>query len=116
NHHVDQGEECDDGNLADNDGCNHDCTIPRCLIALDCDDGIPCTVDRCDPVQGCLHMPNKADCDDQKRCTQDLCEPASPSLPADSPLRDARGCTHPQRAACPCEADEDCDDRNVCNG
>ena len=25
-----QGEECDDGNTADADGCEHDCTLPKC--------------------------------------------------------------------------------------
>src|SRR5262245_2896547 len=28
--HVDTGEECDDGNTKDGDGCSHECKIERC--------------------------------------------------------------------------------------
>ena len=38
----------------------------------DCDDGIPCTIDSCDPETGaCLNTP--LDCDDGNACTIDTC-------------------------------------------
>src|SRR5215813_10681192 len=30
NAHVDPGEECDDGNVNDGDGCSHECKIEKC--------------------------------------------------------------------------------------
>ena len=39
-----------------------------------CDDNNPCTVDTCDPVQGCIYTPT--DCDDGSVCTVDTCLPA----------------------------------------
>ena len=63
---------CDDGLFCSgvetcdvNDGCQTG-TDP-------CDDGIACTVDACDEIQGCTHTPNDAACDDAKSCTQDVC-------------------------------------------
>ena len=51
----DAGEECDDGNTADGDGCGHSCRIERCgdgLIQLangeSCDDGNTTNGDGCD--------------------------------------------------------------------
>ena len=38
--------------------------------APDCDDGDPCTVDRCDPPVGCVHT---GLCDDGNPCTEDTC-------------------------------------------
>ncbi len=35
------GEQCDDGNQMDSDGCNTDCRL-TCLEQSDCDDGDPC--------------------------------------------------------------------------
>ena len=39
----------------------------------ECDDGIPCTDDKCDPAEGCLSTPDNAVCDDVNDCTQDVC-------------------------------------------
>ena len=39
-----------------------------------CDDNDPCTVDTCDPVQGCIYTPNN--CDDGNVCTVDSCTQA----------------------------------------
>jgi cysteine-rich repeat protein len=87
----DTGEECDDGNTKDNDGCNNDCkfschadadcddsdvctgketckieaTKQTCLkgTALNCDDSKACTTDACDKVKGCTNTPIDADGD-----------------------------------------------------
>lgn len=49
---VDSGEECDDGNNVDADGCNTSCTTPTCgngIVDLgeDCDDGNNSEFDAC---------------------------------------------------------------------
>ncbi len=74
-----------------------------------CDDGLACTGDQCDPVQGCVFAPwGKAagvPCDDANPCTfGDVC--------------DAGGCA-PGKNACQCQSDVDCgpyDDADACNG
>ncbi len=38
---------------------------------LDCDDKDPCTIDSCDPIEGCIHT--AIDCDDGDPCTIDEC-------------------------------------------
>ncbi|HXU12100.1 MAG TPA: hypothetical protein VN898_09060, partial [Candidatus Binatia bacterium] len=72
-----QGAECDDRNA---------CTRgERCAVATDgaigcqapsrnCDDGLPCTTDSCDPITGdCVHA--AVSCDDGNPCTVDACDP-----------------------------------------
>lgn len=39
-----------------------------------CDDGIDCTDDYCDGVNGCGHDPSHSDCVDGLLCTEDLCD------------------------------------------
>ncbi|MFW6049811.1 MAG: hypothetical protein ACODAU_01485 [Myxococcota bacterium] len=50
---TDAGEECDDGNDVNGDGCEDDCTI-TCTMDADCDDG-----------EGC---------DGEERCVDNVCE------------------------------------------
>jgi cysteine-rich repeat protein len=84
NGHLDDGEDCDDENTDDADGCKADCTF-TCIASTNCDvdgnvcngvdycllpdhvcvegtpractdDGSPCTEDPpCDPIEGCRH-------------------------------------------------------------
>ncbi len=66
---------CDDG-----DACNgiETCDAERgCVDGTppDCDDGVACTVDSCDPVLGCEHVPDDAVCADDDICTTDTCSP-----------------------------------------
>lgn len=35
-----------------------------------CDDGNPCTIDKCDGRGGCIHMPGDGACDDGRACTE----------------------------------------------
>lgn len=53
--------ECDDGNP-----CNgaEDCFAGQCVpgVPLNCDDGVACTVDSCDPQTGCASTPNDQLC------------------------------------------------------
>jgi len=108
----DDGEECDDGNDVSNDGCEPDCTITcmtdedceafdvsvcdgvdTCNTAtntcvpgetLDCDDGKPCTEDRCDPVDGCINDPFPFDMDMDghpvESCGGDDCDDSDPDV------------------------------------
>jgi hypothetical protein len=73
--------------------CGDSVVVP-CMNGLDCDDGDPCNLDRCDPVLGCVHeavLPEVA-CDDGDACTLDSCAPGT-------------GCSHEPRG---------CDDGNEC--
>ena len=65
-------EACDDGNLADGDGCDSDCSVTACGNAIvtageDCDDGNSENNDLC--VDGCL----AAVCGDGYLCTSADC-------------------------------------------
>jgi uncharacterized repeat protein (TIGR01451 family) len=57
-----------------------------------CDDNDPCTVDSCDPVAGCTHVP--ISCDDGNPCTDDSCNGTTQ-------------CVHTNNSAA-------CDDGNAC--
>lgn len=84
-----EGEGAKEGH-ADGEGQSGPCTTDA-----DCDDGNPCTEDRCDPTTGaCQHTPiagcegeqegegqsgpcqNAVDCDDGNPCTEDFCMPS----------------------------------------
>ena len=63
-----EGALCDDG-----DPCTVGelCVDGACLggVAPNCNDGNPCTDDACDPVSGCVNVPNDAPCSDDDVCT-----------------------------------------------
>jgi len=81
-----------------------------CEKTKDCDDGDPCTKDRCDLFEkvckwediadcnpgGCV---SDAECSDKNVCTLDTCSDT--------------GCVHDD-ILCECDLNEDCDDLNVC--
>src|SRR5262245_33144671 len=53
NGRLEPGEECDDGNAIDGDGCHHDCTLEACgdgvvVAGEECDDGNAIDGDGCD--------------------------------------------------------------------
>jgi hypothetical protein len=57
---------CNDG-----DGCTvgDHCVAGTCTgTPVDCDDKVACTVDRCDPVDGCVSTPDDSLCDDDNLC------------------------------------------------
>jgi hypothetical protein len=43
-------------------------------VALDCDDGHPCTADACDPKEGCFHVPDSSLCEDDTACEYHICD------------------------------------------
>lgn len=78
----------------------------KCVDDDDCDDAIPCTVDKCvggickyDYTEGCCSA--DIECDDFDACTIDLCKDGA--------------CIHTKTAdpLC-CNKDADCDDHNIC--
>jgi cysteine-rich repeat protein len=80
---VDAGEECDDGNLIDNDGCGNDCKLPVCGDGVtedmeECDDGNLIDNDGCGndcklPVCGDGVTEDMEECDDGNRIDNDGC-------------------------------------------
>jgi cysteine-rich repeat protein len=80
---VEVGEECDDGNIVDGDGCSHDCRMEACGNGRldpgeECDDGNTTAGDGCSPschVERCgngLIDPGEA-CDDGNNVDCDGC-------------------------------------------
>jgi cysteine-rich repeat protein len=125
---VEGGEECDDGNDEEGDGCENDCTF-TCREDLDCFDNNVCNGDEtCDAV---AHMcaagrdrANGSVClDDPRRiCLDGAC---TDSVCGDGFLDTGGGemCEPPDQGTCDsacmirCMSDGDCpDDGNPCNG
>ena len=70
-------EQCDDGDMCNGiETCEPGSSPTGCVSspALDCDDGIDCTADDCDPVRGCTYSADDARCEDGIDCTQEICE------------------------------------------
>jgi len=125
---VDGGEECDDGNDVDGDGCDRDCTW-TCTVSADCSD-----LDMCSGEETCntesrtcvsgTALEDGILCADSPRsicmdgiCTESVCGDgyvdAETGEFCDPPGVD--GC----QAGCvfSCTGDTDCpDDGNICNG
>ena len=74
---VDSGEECDDGNTNNSDGCKTDCTF-SCKANTDCDDGIPCNgTETCDGAHKCA-TGTAVSCPKTGLCTVDgVCDNAN---------------------------------------
>jgi hypothetical protein len=104
-------EEC-----LDTDICNgtESCSGGVCRpgTSLACDDADACTVDSCDPVDGCQH--SAASCDDGVACTVDSCDPvlgcrhASACVPGEV-CNAATGLCESR-----CATSSECDDANAC--
>jgi len=91
-------------------------------VEINCQDGIACTVDTCEPEAGCLHTPSDELCDDGLPCTMDLCDGVLGCVPGPDDLAcdDGNVCTEDSCLAgigCQHDAVEDglaCDDSNLC--
>ena len=115
---CDGDEVCDpEDALADANGC-----VPGTV--LDCDDGIPCTIDTCsEGAGGCEQMPDDAICADGVFCNGDeVCDIASGCGPGTAPdCDDGIACTSDScdgtlDACVQTTNDSVCDDGLVCNG
>ncbi len=64
---------CDDGNACTlGDACQGGACLPG--AATTCDDGLVCTTDSCDKINGCSNVANSAPCQDGSACTSgDTC-------------------------------------------
>ncbi len=93
--HTDLGEECDDGNAVDTDGCRSDCTF-TCESDTECQDTDPCNGNEsCDVATHlCSAAAEPLDCDDMDPCTTDSCETGVGCMNA-TVLVDADGDGHP---------------------
>ncbi|RME31889.1 DUF4215 domain-containing protein [Candidatus Woesearchaeota archaeon] len=123
---LDEGEQCDDGNNENGDGCDAECvdelcvpgecggdkcTIGKCVPYagcvydfVTCDDGNACTTDRCDPTSGCQY--DEVNTDDDIQCTNDECDPTTGNIthePDDLACDDNNACTAEY-----CDAEEGC--------
>ena len=115
---------CNDGVACTDDGCSKEGDTPGCYHTpnkahcpdddvcngedycdpkdgckagpkADCDDGVDCTLDKCD--KQCIHTPKATECAiDDKDCTETKCDPTD-------------GCVHIPN-------DAECDDGDLCNG
>jgi cysteine-rich repeat protein len=78
------GEACDDGNLADGDGCDGNCTVTACgndivTSGEDCDGGACCSA-------SCDFEPAATPCDDGRLCTSgDACDGGGACVGAEAP-------------------------------
>ena len=91
---ADQGEECDDGNTADGDGCDSCCREEYCGdgivqagIGEECDDGNTVDLDGCSSNCQTEHacIANPGICDDGNDCTDDSCDPVSGCINTPTP-------------------------------
>jgi hypothetical protein len=67
------GTVCNDGSLCTS---ADKCDAGRCVGTqnVSCVDTNPCTTDYCDPIQGCMNVPNTDQCNDNNTCTEnDVC-------------------------------------------
>ncbi len=63
----------------------------------DCEDGIACTMDACDPRGFCRNQIDPASCQDGVFCNgAELCDPERGCVPGDTPCNDGDVCTIPQ--------------------
>lgn len=102
-------------------------------VPKDCDDGVACTTDWCDPATGeCRHTGDCctaiSDCDDKDPCTVDICDRETNKCLYDSVWCDDgnpctedwcepfEGCRTAPLPNCPrsCQTASDCDDGNLC--
>lgn len=109
----DLGEECDDGNLVDGDGCDSDCTF-TCQTDEDCNDGNVCNGEEtCDTDNNTCVAGEALTCSDGNDCTEDSCDPIVGCV---FPLIDADGDGHADQALGACGDDCNDDDPTVYTG
>ena len=92
---VDPGEQCDDGNSVNGDGCDDNCTLTACGNGIvsageQCDDGNTTAGDCCSPT--CQFEAGGSSCDDGHLCTNaDACDGAGSCVGTAAPLASCRG-------------------------
>ncbi len=71
------------------------CRTVECAVAADCDDGVPCTVDRCGAARSCSHVPVEDCCASALDCVADG--------PCDAVACSGGRCQHSRVADCPAD-------------
>lgn len=124
-HEVDQ-EACDDQNPCTSDACEPSagcifsplssggcddesaCTLEDSCVGgacigknIDCEDGVACTINSCDPLAGCVLESDAGACDDGNPCTDEICDEEAGCLSEDN---DAN-----------CEDGSDCTEGDLCS-
>src|SRR6185295_2174689 len=86
-----------------------------------CDDGLECTTDTCNPGTGCVHTPRSGACtDDGNTCTNDVCSGTActhPALGNGASCSDGAFCTTTdtcQSGTCVPGPARNCADTNSC--
>ncbi len=109
---------CDDGNL-----CTtvDQCQGGKCVGSAppDCNDGNPCTIDSCNPAEGCLHGNSNEKCSDGNACTvNDTCVDGTCVPGPAANCSDGNVCTidscNPAEGCAHSNSNEECDDGNAC--
>lgn len=99
-------EPVDGGACEDGDVCteNDTCAGGRCVGGQrrSCDDSDVCTVDACDPVEGCTSTSIAHLCQDDNPCTDETCDPE-------------QGCVYPFNTD-PCNDGNACTEADTCTG
>lgn len=134
---TEPGEECDDGNFDEEDGCKRNCKF-TCHINSDCDDSNSCTTDICESATNlkiCRHFNNSdpcndrsrcsvkercqngtctplkmKDCNDNNQCTQDFCDPSTDTDCRHEPVPTPANCDDGN----PCTDNDYCDETGAC--
>ncbi|MFT3769660.1 MAG: hypothetical protein QM820_29845 [Minicystis sp.] len=112
----------------DNDLCNgvEACVNGICQpgTPIDCDDGLPCTIDSCAPATGtCAHAATDAYCDDGLHCNgAEVCDPTMGCLPGTPVVCDdgvactVDACVEPTGTCTHTPSNFLCSDGKLCNG
>lgn len=106
---VDAGEDCDDSNTVDGDGCDNDCTF-TCVDDGDCQNDTLCDgIEACDTDTHRCGPGEVPACTDEDPCTSNSCDPETGCV-VETVLVDADGDGFfAISAAC---GGDDCDDAN----
>ncbi|MBL8717669.1 MAG: DUF4215 domain-containing protein [Myxococcales bacterium] len=90
---IDSGEDCDDGNTDDSDGCKTDCSF-SCKADKDCDDGDLCSgVEKCDVATHKCVAGTAVKCDaGGKAGCSGTCDPGSGKCSYPDADKDGVGC------------------------
>ncbi len=128
NNQVDPGEQCDDGNAVDGDGCDTNCRTTGCgndiqTAGEDCDglDDDACPGE-CSATCRCGECLTNADCNDNNPCTDDACSSAGGAFACENtnntaPCSDGNSCTMGDvcdGGSCQPGTPIVCDDANPC--
>jgi MYXO-CTERM domain-containing protein len=139
---------CDDGNVCNNDACvngvcaaptpkagacsdgnvctvNDQCNAGQCAPGAmqNCNDNNPCTEDKCDAIQGCIHPPVEAGtscdadankCNGTAKCEGTVCKPIAAVDCDDNNICTTDGCTPATGACVHTNNTLDCSDNNLC--